>query len=224
MAYSILHHRRRGMLLLMVMLMLALFMAIGAMLLTIAARARAAARANFAATQQSALSDATLRDALDEALMATLRGATTGTDGSVQITSTPTHFRENLLADKYGLSITGSGVITTGTGATVMTLSLTGTAVTSGTASRLNGRVLTIKPRPGDGDMASYRILGASGTTSPTTCYVAQMPSLVSRKLPTGSFDVIINGREFTPVTGTSTNEPYDAYDSNNLWLAHGRQ
>ncbi|MCX7412408.1 MAG: hypothetical protein NTW36_03070 [Planctomycetia bacterium] len=213
-------YRRRGMLMLMVMLMLALFMAIGAMLLTIAARARAAARANFAATQQSALSDAPLRDALDEALMATLRGAMTGTDGSVQITSATTHFRENLLADKYGLSITGSGVIATGTGNTVMTLSLTGTALTSGTASRLNGRVLTIKPRPGDGDMASYRILGASGTTSPTTCYVAQMPSVVSRQLPTGSFEVIINGREFTPVTGTSTNESYDAYDNENLWLA----
>jgi hypothetical protein len=214
MSLKISYHRRRGMLLLMVMLMLALFMSIGAMLLAIAARARAAARAHFAATQQSTSSDTVVRDALDNALLSLLRGATSGTTGSVTISGT----FENLLADKYGSPITGTGAITSGTDSPVMTLTLEGLPSSVTPPSRLNGRVLTIKPRFGDGDIASFRILGATGTSG-TTCYVAQMPSAVSRTLPTGRFDVVINGREFTN-SGTTTPEPYDAYDDANLFLA----
>ena len=220
MSHNLVSQSRRGMLLLMVMLMLALFMAIGAILLTIAARARAAARANFGATQQSALSDTVVRNALDNALMAALRGATSGTDGSVQMTGTSTDFRENILADKYGSPISGTGSITSGTNSPVMTLSLTGLSGSGTTPNRLNGRVLTLQPRSSDGDIASYRILGATGTTGTTTCYVAQMPSTVSRTLPAGTFGVIINGREFTPASATTTPESYDAYDDANLWLA----
>jgi hypothetical protein len=209
------------MLLLMVMLMLALFMAIGAMLLTIAARARAAARANMGTTQQGLLSGSITREALDQALLAVLRGATSGTNGSVTFTGTTAPILENLLADKYGSPITGTAAITGGTNSPVMTLSLTGTAFSSLPPSRLNGRVLTINPLAGTGDIASYRILGAETISGTPTCYVAQMPSTVVRRLPalSTSFPVVINGREFTPASGT-TPESYDAYDDANFWLA----
>lgn len=226
MSHAVAYRRRRGMLLLMVMLMLALFMAIGAMLLTIAARARAAARANATATLQSSTSDSVVRDALDQALMSLVRGATSGTNGSVAITSGTIH--ENLLLDKYGPSITATGSLTasSGTGTPVITISLSSLSQSGSTPSRLNGRVLTINPAPSDGDVASYRILGATGistsTSGMTTCYVAQMPSMVSRRLPALNtpFPVVINGREFTPASGTTQPESYDAYDDANLWLA----
>lgn len=210
------------MLLLMVMLMLALFMAVGAILLTIAARARAAARANMATTQQFASSDISVRDALDQALLALLRGATSGTNGSVTVTGTTAPILENLLADKYGSPISGTAQITGGNGSPVMTLSLTGTAFSNLQPSRLNGRVLTINPPAGDGDIASYRILGAEMSSGATVCYVAQMPSMAVRRLPAlgTQFPVIVNGREFTPASGTTTPESYDAYDDANLWLA----
>jgi hypothetical protein len=240
MSHEVAYRRRRGMLLLMVMLMLALFMAIGAMLLTIASRSRAAARANFVASQQSVSSDTICRNALDQALMAAIRGATSGTNGSVTVTGSTGTILENLLADKYGpstTSITGTGVLlsnpaagvipaNSGTGAPVMTISLTSLSQSGSTPSRLNGRVLTINPSQGAGDTASYRILGATGTststTGTTTCYVAQMPSMVARRLPAldTPFPVVINGREFTPASGSTVPESYDAYDDANLWLA----
>jgi hypothetical protein len=211
--------RRRGMLLLLVLLMLALFLGAGAILLTVAIRARAAARANAATIAQATVSDALTRTALDQALMALLRGnVASGTTGSVTISGT----LENILADKYGPPTTGTGSIATGSSAPVMALSLTGLRVSSTTpASRLNGRILTIKPRSGQtGDITSLRIVGAVGTGSSGTCYVARQPSFIPLALPTGPFDVVINGREFTPLPGTSTPEPYDAPDDANAWLA----
>jgi hypothetical protein len=211
--------RRRGMLLLLVLLMLALFLGAGAILLTIALRARAAARANASAVAQGAVGDVLPRVVLDQALMALLRGAASGTSGSVTVSGTNL---ENLLADKFGSPVSGTGSIASGSASPVMTLSLTGLSVSATTpASRLNGRILTIKPRAGQpGDISSYRILGASGTGANSTCYVARLPSLVTRTLPAGAFDVVINGREFTPVSGTATPEPYDAPDDANLWMA----
>ncbi|MEI7780639.1 MAG: hypothetical protein WCJ18_01780, partial [Planctomycetota bacterium] len=250
MSHNVAPRTRRGMLLLMVMLMLALFMAIGAILLTIAARARAAARANMGATQQSALSDTVIRNALDNALIAALRGATSGTNGSVTFTGSVTTFGtasfdsatgsfsitgttpatgtstpvfENLLHDKYGLPITATGSITSGTNTPVITLSLSSLSPYANPGSGLNGRVLTLKPAAGVGDIASYRILGATGTSGTTTCFIPQMPSTVLRSLPASnlSFPVFINGREFTPLgSGTTTPEAYDAYDIANDWLA----
>ena len=240
MSHAVAYRRRRGMLLLIVILMLALFMAIGAMLLTIASRSRAAARANFVASQQSVSSDAICRNALDQSLMAAIRGATSGTNGSVTVTGSTGAILENLLADKFGpstTSITGTGVLlsnpaagvipaNSGTGAPVMTISLSALSQSGSTPSHLSGRVLTINPSQGAGDTASYRILGATGistsTTGTTTCYVAQMPSMVSRRLPALNtpFPVVINGREFTPDSGTTQPESYDAYDDANLWLA----
>ena len=210
---------RRGMLLLLVLLMLALFLGAGAILLTVALRARAAARAHAAATTQTAQTEGLPRAALDEALMALLRGAPAAAGGSVAVVTSGTAL-ENLLEDKYGTSITGSGSLPAGGAGPVLTMSLTAlTGTTPSTA--LNGRILTMKPRQGDvGDVASFRILGVSGTTLPATCYLSRMPSIVNRALPTQPFDLVINGREFTPVSGTSVPEPYDAPDDQNRWLA----
>jgi hypothetical protein len=217
---------RRGALILLVCLILALFMATGAWLLTVALRSRAASRAYGSASLATALNDNLSRAALDEALMLVLRGKPNGSVSNGVVW-------ENILEDKYGKPIFATGSIQPGpTSPAFISLSLStflesGTAPShfiasaSGTsASRLNGRVLTIKPRSNDGEMASYRILGASGTSPAMTVYVATAPGNKPRRQPNGSFDVVINGREFTPVSGTSGPEAYDAYDNNNIWLA----
>ena len=219
------------MLLLLVMLMLSLFMAIGAWLLTITLRSRASARAFGSASIASSMNEELARETLDEALLSALRGSPAAFNGSVAITSGSTW--ENILEDKYGKPVFATGSIQPGAVAPVfMTLTLN-TALESGTVpgqfvpspsgttpSRLNGRVLTIKPRGSDGEMASYRILGASGTIPAMTVHVATPPEKRLRRQPTGPFDVVINGREFTPVSGTNVPEAYDAYDPDNLWLA----
>ncbi len=214
------------MLLLLVLLMLALFMGAGVILLTIAARARASARANAAAMTQSDLNEQSVRDALEEAILAAVRGAAaTGTTGAVVsgTTSAGTTLYppgENLLADKYGRSLTGSGSQLTGTNSPIMSFSLQLPAPAR-RAEELNGRILTIVPTAGDGDIASYRILGfESGSASASICYLAQLPSTVRRQYPARDFDIVINGREFTPVSGTTTPEPYDAFDDQNGFLA----
>ena len=214
---------RHGIMLLLVLLMLSLFMAIGAMLLTVATRAREASRAAAAYAQPLALNDAAAQSALDQALMALLRGSVSARDGSI-VTGT---FCENLLADKYGISLTftGSGLSATNTPVPTVQITSTSGDMTTGTAaaSRLNGRILTIKPSPGQGDVVSFRILNAVATSTATaTCYLAQLPARVSAAMvsSTSSFDVIVNGREFTPATGPTAPEPYDAYDDANLWLA----
>lgn len=211
---------RRGMLLLMVILMLTLFIAAGAMLLTIAARARASARANALAGQQTGGSDGVARDALDAALLAFIRGATSGTNGSVTVTGTQLTVLENLLEDKYGPSITGTGSGLSGTNTPVMSFTLS-TTISSTTARALGGRVATIVPTAGDGDIASFRILAVSSPAPPNfTCQIANLPGSVVKRLPSSPFTVVINGREFTPLPGSTTPEPYDAYDDANQWLA----
>jgi hypothetical protein len=223
--------RRRGMLLLLVMLMLSLFMAIGAWLLTITLRSRASARAFGSASIASSMNEELARETLDEALLSALRGSPAAFNGSVAITSGSTW--ENILEDKYGKPVFATGSIQLGTTPSAfMSLSLN-TFLESGTVpgqlvpspsgttpSRLNGRVLTIKPLGNDGEIVSYRILGASGTSPAMTVHVATLPDNRLRRQPTGAFDVVINGREFTPVSGTNVPEAYDAYDDANLWLA----
>lgn len=216
--------RRRGMLLLLVLLMLALFLGAGAILLTVALRARVAARANAAAALQTAQNEGLPRAALDEALLSLLRGSLAAAGGSVAVTTSGT--LENLLEDKYGGPLLGSGSLVSGTTGPIVTVSLTSLRVfpsLTGTtpSSQLNGRILTVKPSQGDvGDVTSFRILGVAGTSLPATCYLARMPSIVNRLLPTQPFDLVINGREFTPVSGSSVPEPYDAPDDQNAWLA----
>ena len=110
-------------------------------MLTIAIRARLASRANFAAIQQTALADIVPREALDEALLAALRGSISGTTSSV----VPGQQFENLLEDKYGTSSSGTGVnLTTtdsgGASQAVITLTVSNLSPAISPASRLNGR------------------------------------------------------------------------------------
>jgi hypothetical protein len=222
---------RRGMLLLLVMLMLSLFMAIGAWLLTITLRSRASARAYGNAALATAGNDNLSREVLDEALMLALRGRS---NWSALQTTTGTAW-ESILEDKYGppLTATGSNVGSANPAPLQMTLSLTNfDPFMSGTfhGSRLNGRVLTVKMP--QGKAVSYRVLGADGIVTGSlsgtipirsgtiTCRVANMPSTPPLNLNAGALDVVINGREFTPVSGTSVPEAYDAYDDANIWLA----
>ena len=215
---------RRGLLLLMTLMMLSLFMMAGMLMLTIAIRARQASRANFAAIQQTALTDKVPREALDEALFALLRGTMSGGTPSVAVVASGSASLENLLEDKYGTSVTGTATTLSGTSEIIMSLesAISSLSPTVNEPSRLNGRILTIKPEPDDGDVISFRILGSGTTTSGTyTLYLANPPSLIPRRFPTKpSFDIVINGREFTPDGSTGLPEPYDAFDDANLWLA----
>lgn len=209
---------RRGMLLLLTLLMLALFLGIGAMLLTIAARARATARAYAAAGNDSLINDAVMRGALDEALMAVLRGSSTGANGSVMSGS----LAESILADKYGGSFTCTGSGLTPATSTVLALNLSAIPATAAPPSRLNGRILTINPDAKDGDVASFRIIAAVPSGGGATCYLTNVPAPFPRRQPTpaATYPVVVNDREFTQASGTQSPEPYDAPDSNNNWLA----
>lgn len=218
---SRLHGHRRGALLLLVLSMLTLFLMIGALMLVIATRTRAAARAFTEATTGSSVGDASARKALDEALMVLLRGS----DGSL-----PAAMSESLLEDKYGPG-TLTGNITFSPNpqpGTAAILTGTITSLNSGTVpvpvsppSRLNGRVLTLKPVPGAGDCVSFRILAADSVGSgTTTVYLANVPFRPGMTLPTATCAVRINGREFTPLSGTTAPEAYDAADDQNTWLA----
>jgi hypothetical protein len=213
---------RKGLLLLMTLLMLSLFMTAGALMLTIAIRARLAARANFSAIQQATLADVVPREALDEALLAAIRGSISGTSGHVIVN--PGSPSECLLADKYGDPITGTGFSLSGTTQPVMKIVVRGLSPAVPKPSRLNGRLLTINPPPNVGDVSTFRILG-SGTTATANeyeCYLANLPTLRAQRLPANgsTFDVIINGREFTPVSGGTTPEAWDGFDDQNKWLA----
>ena len=212
---------RRGMMLLLMILMLSLFMAIGAVLLTIALRSRTAARAFAQASLATSFSDNLVRDALDQALMAVIRGANSGTNGSVTLTGTSSSpVLENLLADKYGNSGTTTGNTLSAASGPLITINITSVPswnVAPDAASRLNGRVLTIQPDPADGDTTSFRILGAIPNGGGATCYLANMPSTKAKRLPPASksYPVVINGREFMPVSGTNTPEAYDSFREN---------
>jgi hypothetical protein len=215
-------YERRGLLLLMTLLMLSLFMAAGSLMLTIAIRARLAARANFSTIQQATLADVVPREALDEALLAAIRGSISGTGGSVVVD--PNAPLECLLSDKYGDPISATGLRLSGTTESVMKVVISSLAPAVAEPSRLNGRLLTIKPKTDDADVCTFRILG-SGTAAAASqydCYVANLPGLRPPRLPAQGteFDVIINGREFTPVESGTTPEAWDGFDDQNKWLA----
>jgi len=239
MNFNALRNSRRGMLLLVVVLMLSLFMAAGAMLLTVALRARASARGFAENTLSTSLNQALSKAALDEALLTLLRGGT-GANGQV-ITGTvvsntaanPSPWvqsvwgtgtaSENILHDKYGLPVNGTGVISgsnpvpIGSGSSVFNVFAVNVTAAGLTPARLGGRLLTIRPRrPEDGAISTHVILGASSSGGSVACFVANPPTLsIGQTLrPNATFDVVINGREFEA-------EAYDAYDDANTWLAH---
>ncbi|MGI9178609.1 MAG: hypothetical protein ACR2IT_12235, partial [Pirellulales bacterium] len=186
---------RRGALLLMVLTSLTLFMMMGTLMLITAIRARATARAFANAATASDMTTIQDRAALDEALMLALRG----TQG---MTVTP--LAESILEDKYGnTTISGSGATLSGNAARDPILTLT---LTSATNARLNGRILTLKNRRAT-DWTSFRIIGVDAAK----VYLANVPYRPALALGTSdTYDYRINGREFTPISGSTTPEPYD--------------
>lgn len=213
---------RRGALLLLVLSMLTLFVIIGGLMLTLATRTRIAARAFADATATASAGALQSKGVLDEALLVLLRGAKNDAD-------LPQPLRgQSILEDRYGVgTCTGeapAGSVTFLTmgaflnykpilQASIQKLS---PAVTH--PCDLNGRIITFKPDPDDGDVASYRILrsiAAAGTSDDDkkfTVFLANAPTNKSAILPKKRCDIFINGSEFL-------DEPHDAFDAD-PWLA----
>ena len=200
------HHQsngRRGMLLLIVLALLSLFLMLGTLLIVNTSRTRTTARAFAAATASNAASTTLAKRMLDQALMKLICGPS-----QPNATNDVT---ESLLEDKYGTSTALKGTLL---GIVQNGPLLTGSvAVAIDNPIALNGRILTCVPKPQDrGDVASYRILRATGTASPWNCELANLRENRPTVLPTKSCDAVINGPEFRT-------EAYDAFDANNRWL-----
>lgn len=183
----------KGVLLLLVLISLTLFLLLGVALLVNATRSRMAARTFGTATDElEAYND---RAALDEALLVLLRGSQA---------ALPPQVGESILADRYGGSV--DTIATAVPSLAGWPTSPILTATVAGNAS-LNGRVLTLVPvRPGDGDVLSFRILGAGGGQ----IRLANVSGRPGRVLPTGTCRWLVNGRDFA---GTfPANEPWDGF------------
>jgi hypothetical protein len=213
---------RRGALLLLVLTALTMFMMIGTLMLVIATRTRTSARAFSDAANSISADSLQARTLLDEALMVLLRGS----KGPL-----PAELKESVLEDRYGtdiLSGTAASVRPMTAGPlqgqpAVLEVSLQGIKDSQGQPPQhpcdLNGRIITFKPDPNDGDVASYRILRTIGQGNSFTAYLANLPTSRSPVLPRKACEVLINGREYM-VSGTSTAiEAYDSFDKD-PWLA----
>jgi len=212
---------RSGMLLLIVLMMLSLFMVTGIAMLTMATRARSVARANLVARSKLSGTEEIARTALDEALLAALRGTKVGANDPIT---------ESILADKYGDPIIGQGLIKAPTSAgpstTHFMASLSELSPAQTAPSRLNGRVLTFIPAGDDGDVASYRILLAAkdpAVANNIICLLRKTAVSRAQTAPKLLSDIRINGREYTPLAAGAAGvspEAYDAFDDSNKWLA----
>lgn len=220
------HHRRadrRGALLLLVLTALTMFMMIGTLMLIIATRSRTSARAFSDAAASVSTESLQSRALLDEALMVLLRGA----KGTL-----PVQLTESILEDRYGTDALSGIAVADGTppavvrplsiGPPVLEVTLQNVKDSRGNtphACDLNGRILTFKPEPNDGDVASYRILRTATPGGKLTAYIANLPNSRSPVLPRKPCEVLINGREYV-VSGTSAAiESYDSFDKD-PWLA----
>lgn len=214
---------RRGALLLLVLMALTFFMMIGTLMLITATRTRTTSRAFADATSASAAGSIQARGILDEALLLLLRGRRDETNVPAQMKG------QSILEDMYGpATVTGQATapvrLTQGLQlftnyAPILTTTLTNLSPAPTHCCDLNGRVLTFKPAPGDGDVASFRILRTTKSVNTLTVYLANMPLSRSVVLPKQASSVVINGREFCPAQATDNNEGYDAFDKD-PWLA----
>jgi len=221
---------RRGVILLVILSLLTLFMMLGATYLVMATRARATARAFAAATNgsQNQINAGLGESLVDEAFLSVVRGSPNR--GVVTTTAC-----NSLLGDKYGTGTALSGsLVGSATGSLVVTLTasvVSGASNVSGTAvDQLNGRVLTFQTPTLTS--ASVRILRAEPITSSSNVklYIPDGPTLSGVNLTSGTINssisgltgphFIINGREFSSSTA-GPNEPWDAYDENNDFLAN---
>lgn len=222
---------RRGVLLLVVLSVLTLFLMLGATYLAVATRARKASRAfadNVVAATNARATEARL---LDEVFLTVARGTTLSLASGTALAN-----GDDLLGDKYGteslVGLTGSATVFQ-SGSAFIQLSASGAlrpaagSTTSGSnVSDLVGRVVTLNL---PGLAASTRIVSATGSiTSPTLVIsagptpagsvisVSKINAGVAAVSGTSATTLVINGREFD---GTSTNEPYDGFDSRNPLL-----
>jgi len=215
---------RRGVILLVILSLLTLFMMLGGTYLVMAARARATAKAFATATNgsQSQINAGLSASLVDEAFLSVVRGS----PSSSVVTTTASN---SLLGDKYGTTTTLSGsLVGNATGSLIVSF----TSSVSGTlpAEQLNGLVLTFQTPTLT--TASVRVLRAEpiASSSNVKLYIPDGPTLSGVNLTSSAINssisgvssphFIINGREFSGgLTGPS--EPYDAYDSNNDFLAN---
>ncbi len=222
---------RRGVLLLVVLSVLTLFLMLGATYLAVATRARKASRAfadNVVAATNARATEARL---LDEVFLTVARGTTLSLTSGTALAS-----GDDLLGDKYGtdslIGLAGSATVFQSSPAFIqLTVSgslrpATGSTASGTSVSDLVGRVVTVNL---PGLAASTRIVSATGSVaSPTLVIpagptpagsvisVAKINSGTAAVSGTSAITLIINGREFD---GTSTNEPYDGFDSRNPLL-----
>jgi len=207
---------RRGVLLLVVLSMLTLFLMLGVTYLVAASRARKVARAYASATGSSLNAAGIAPQLVDEAFLAVIR-ATTVTSGSIKA-------GDDLLGDRYGSNSPDKGVISSEVlGTTILSCTVTGLS----NADTLAGRVLTftLPGIPG----ASTRIIRATDNGGLTTIYfpggrTISGVTLSATKLnaaknspQAGPTHLLVNNRDFDNSAG---NEPYDAFDANNTFLA----
>jgi hypothetical protein len=221
--------QRRGVLLLVVLSMLTLFLLLGTAYLVVSTRSRVTARAFSRLVMQSEDVRVPSEVYLDRTLAHVIRGGTS--TPLLPNPAVPAAF-ESLLEDKYGSNSTLAGIARgvtaasgTSLGAVLTLTNVTLVSSTTGTAApppfpkaaELSGRVLSLCPD--DGEVTSHRILQASGSgTGPFTLRVDVPLSTRPFRLPGANCRVVVNGREFDG-RGT-TNEPWDAFDGDNPFLA----
>jgi hypothetical protein len=227
---------RRGVLLLVVLSMLTLFLMLGTAYLVVSARSKETARAFAKLAMQSETLRTPPGDVLDAAFLRIVRGGTGAALLSNASVSPPgiTPAFESLLQDKYGSSVTG----TTRTVALVPNaplLEITAVIpgyppVSSGTGpaglqaiTDFPGRVITLL---GSGrEPTSHRIVRANTVGSGTLAFYADLNSGKRPfRLPPVNSECIINGPEYqvhVALSGTTTNEAWDAFDNQNVFLSH---
>ena len=229
---------RRGVLLLVVLSMLTLFLMLGAAYVVATSRARETARAYARLTLGSDSARIPAPRLLDSVMLTVLRGPSiTGTlapSGGTPVVGGTVSF-ESLLADKYGLATaTGSAagiaapaVTTTATDSSILSVTINNLSSGSLFPTDLNGRVLSFVA-PGRA-VTSHRIIRAanasdSNTNSQTGNLRLYLDTPATQRpftLPLAG-RVIVNGREFTGPASINppANEPWDAFDAHNPFLA----
>lgn len=224
---------RRGVLLLVVLSLLTLFLLLGTAYIVVSSRARVTARAFNRLVMHSEEARVPATRHLDQVLRYVLRG--TATAPSIAVPAPAPNLNlvfESLLEDKYGGPAGTPAVHLSGTAQSVSLpantpagkrsplLVLSPVTVLGGPtlqAAELPGRVLTLLPP--DGAPSSHRIIHATGTPPNLEIHVDWPTTAAAFRVPTGSCPILINGREFDG-QGV-TNEAWDAFDTNNAFLAH---